>query len=357
MIVVAASDQNDDLASFSNYGATTVDLAAPGVNVLSARPVALPGTTSYVQQASTIYAANGLEYAGLTNGITAAIYDCGLGYRSDFPPAVSNNIALIERGTLYFSEKVANAMAAGAQAAIIYNNTNGNFNGTLQYAGDWIPAVSLSQADGQALLAALPAVGTVVNATDTNAIYQYLDGTSMATPHVAGAVAFAALNFPAEDVTQRIHRILTNVTHVASLQGSVIMGGRLNLGRIVDTDGNGLPDWWEQMYFDHWTGTDPYADADGDGENNLAEWLAGTNPTNAAAYLRLESIGHASTNGFTLQWPSVQGRYYRLLRATNGLSGFNEIVRSNILATPPVNTETDAAATSAMRFYRLQLEP
>ena len=35
VISVAATDSNDQLASFSNYGPTTVDLAAPGVNILS----------------------------------------------------------------------------------------------------------------------------------------------------------------------------------------------------------------------------------------------------------------------------------------------------------------------------------
>ncbi|SIO26764.1 FG-GAP repeat-containing protein [Singulisphaera sp. GP187] len=38
IIVVAATDQSDALASFSNYGATTVDLAAPGVGILSTTP-------------------------------------------------------------------------------------------------------------------------------------------------------------------------------------------------------------------------------------------------------------------------------------------------------------------------------
>jgi subtilisin family serine protease len=38
VISVAASDQNDRLASFSCYGATTVDLAAPGVNIYSTLP-------------------------------------------------------------------------------------------------------------------------------------------------------------------------------------------------------------------------------------------------------------------------------------------------------------------------------
>src|SRR5262245_44389098 len=38
IISVAATDHNDNLASFSNYGATTVDLAAPGLNILSCQP-------------------------------------------------------------------------------------------------------------------------------------------------------------------------------------------------------------------------------------------------------------------------------------------------------------------------------
>ncbi len=35
IIAVAATDQNDNLASFSNYGPSSVDVAAPGVNILS----------------------------------------------------------------------------------------------------------------------------------------------------------------------------------------------------------------------------------------------------------------------------------------------------------------------------------
>ena len=38
VISVAATDQNDQLASFSNYGATTVDIAAPGVSIYSTIP-------------------------------------------------------------------------------------------------------------------------------------------------------------------------------------------------------------------------------------------------------------------------------------------------------------------------------
>jgi hypothetical protein len=126
----------------------------------------------------------------------------------------------------------------------------------------------------------------------------------------------------------------------------------------VDTDSNGLPDWWEQQYFGHLTGTAPSADPDHDGASNLAEFLAGTNPTNYNSALRLTALRAAGTNGVVLEWPGVAGRYYRLLRATNLLNGFGSLVRTNLAATPPLNTTTDAAPASAgPRFYRLELEP
>lgn len=47
IISVAATDENDGLASFSNYGQTTVDLAAPGVNILSSVLTTLYGPGPY----------------------------------------------------------------------------------------------------------------------------------------------------------------------------------------------------------------------------------------------------------------------------------------------------------------------
>ena len=360
MIVVAASDQNDALAGFSNYGATTVDLAAPGVNVLSCLPVALAGELSYVRQSTTVFAADELTFSGLTStsGISGTIYYCGLGNPADFPAAVSNNIALIQRGTLNFSVKVANAMSAGARAVIIFNNVPGTFLGTLGSANNYVPTIGISQADGQTLQALLPAAGTVVNAPDSSQVYQFLNGTSMATPHVAGAVAFAARNFPGDSVSQRIQRILTGVTPVPALAGKTITSGRLNLAGIVDSDHNGLPDWWELQYFTHFTGTNPNADPDGDGASNLAEFLAGTTPTNSASALRLTALRGPVANQVTLRWPSAAGRFYRLLRATNFLSGFSTILQTNLSATPPFNTATDAPPAGVTgTFYRLQLEP
>jgi subtilisin family serine protease len=48
LLCVAATDLNDGLAGFSNYGAESVDLAAPGVKTLSAYPEALVDTSKYL---------------------------------------------------------------------------------------------------------------------------------------------------------------------------------------------------------------------------------------------------------------------------------------------------------------------
>jgi subtilisin family serine protease/fibronectin type 3 domain-containing protein len=52
VIAVAATDHNDDRAIFSNYGATTVDLGAPGVNILSTVPGSSYSTSSGTSMAA-----------------------------------------------------------------------------------------------------------------------------------------------------------------------------------------------------------------------------------------------------------------------------------------------------------------
>ena len=70
----------------------------------------------------------------------------------------------------------------------------------------------------------------------TNA-YESWNGTSMATPHVAGAIGLIAAQYPAETVTQRIDRILNNVDALAALSGRCTTGGRLNVNGAMDASG------------------------------------------------------------------------------------------------------------------------
>ncbi|GAA1577822.1 MULTISPECIES: M28 family peptidase [Kribbella] len=74
---------------------------------------------------------------------------------SDFTGFVAGNIALIQRGTCTFAQKVANAQAAGASAAVIFNEGNPGrtsaFSGSL--AGtEHIPVLFTSYAVGTQLL-------------------------------------------------------------------------------------------------------------------------------------------------------------------------------------------------------------
>ena len=57
VLCVAASDRDDRLAPFSNYGAASVDLAAPGTDILSDQPPSSTGTPQYAFSSGTSMAA------------------------------------------------------------------------------------------------------------------------------------------------------------------------------------------------------------------------------------------------------------------------------------------------------------
>lgn len=78
------------------------------------------------------------------------IVTAGIGRPEEFPTNTTGAIALIERGDLTFAEKVANAEAAGAIGAIIYNDEEGPFIGRLD-AEATIPVVSMPRDDGLTL--------------------------------------------------------------------------------------------------------------------------------------------------------------------------------------------------------------
>lgn len=81
----------------------------------------------------------------------------------------------------------------------------------------------------------LAAPGTAVYSTVTDGGYAWYNGTSMAAPHVTGAVALVAAANPGLDALQIRDRILSTVDRVSMLAGRVATGGRLNLRRAVST--------------------------------------------------------------------------------------------------------------------------
>lgn len=289
-----------------NEGPTTHTIGSPGTaddaitvgSVTNSRELD-PAIQTPVGTIAYLPSADGL---GVNSTISAQIVDIqlsldptGLGC-SAFPSgSLSGSIALIERGACGFSVKGANAAAAGATAAIIYNNAQ---SGGIAYMGGLgsvsIPVVAISNSDGTNLqhyvdshsntqvsidtsqtLVSVPATARVISSfsslgpnmdfsikpdlvavgenvysaatTSTSAtLYNSTgfttgSGTSFSTPMVAGAAAALLQHFPTlQRQPLAIKSLLTttatgNVTVDGTNAANVLQAGSglLNMGNAV----------------------------------------------------------------------------------------------------------------------------
>jgi hypothetical protein len=111
---------------------------------------------------------------------------------------------------------------------------------------------------------------------------------------------------------------------------------------------------WLQYYGLPTDGSADYADSDGDGMNNWQEWVAGTNPTNAASALRILSTSFTDA-GVEVSWQSITDRSYYLQRATDlgGTVDFTTVA-TNIVGLTNTTTCVDSNAVgSGPFFYRI----
>jgi hypothetical protein len=145
-------------------------------------------------------------------------------------------------------------------------------------------------------------------------------------------------------------RPFTNYAIVAT--NAALNSGRLSRSAVItlldDSDGDGLPDNWESAFP---AAGDRNSDADGDGASNWAEYIAGTDPTNALNYLKLELSTGA--NAAALKFGALSNKTYTVeFTDSLGSNPWVKLIDVSTRATNRVESIPDPNWRPS-RFYRL----
>ena len=151
----------------------------------------------------------------------------GAALKAKYPEGLAGKIVLVKRGSLTFQTKFDNIAGSKPAGFIVYNNVPGDSLVVMSLATDGVPAAFISQADGEAMLAAadhhlsvapgkvvapsskysmssfsswgvtpdlrlkpeVAAPGGNIYSSVPGGTYEFMSGTSMATPQMAGVSA------------------------------------------------------------------------------------------------------------------------------------------------------------------------
>jgi subtilisin family serine protease/N-acetylneuraminic acid mutarotase len=269
IVSVGATDDEDLPSLFSNYGASSVDLFAPGENILSTLP-----NLSYVPAAGDYFFDDMESGAGKwaapegTWSITTEKPKGGAHSWSDSPAAdyaddtessITTEAIDLTTGPVHpmFGFGAYYDLGAGADTLLV------------EFSGDdgttWEPVTGLYGSSGgswEAISVPVPSYlrtdqfrarfhlitdsedGAVadgvyiddvgIGASPPSHEYAEWSGTSMATPHVTGSIAVLAAEYPDDGPLERISRIRSGVDVLPQLAGQANTGGRLNFAGSID---------------------------------------------------------------------------------------------------------------------------
>ncbi len=145
-----------------------------------------------------------------------------------------------------------NARSAGHVFVAAAGNSATNNDTTANYPSNYSAdnVVAVASTDHKDLLSSfsnygatqvdLAAPGSGIYSTLPNNRYGSLSGTSMATPHVTGALALVWSADTTQSYSTVISRVLQNVDTVSGLSGKVATGGRLNVAKAVAAAANAV---------------------------------------------------------------------------------------------------------------------
>lgn len=147
------------------------------------------------------------------------------------------------------------------------------------------------------------------------------------------------------------------VKNLANSSPGVLGNPNTTILALADTDADGIPDAWESNYGSDATSLAPGGDLDGDGMKNREEYIAGTDPTNALSYLRVENIQSttSTTQSVRIEFNAISNRTYSVLFCEQpGSPAWSPV--TDVVAAPTNRTVQvfDQRPTNAPpRYYRL----
>ena len=145
-------------------------------------------------------------------------------------------------------------------------------------------------------------------------VYDLVSGAFLAT-NVSGTATLTLTPDAA------IVAVLCPATNAISQSGRKLLVGGVVIdywNGTLDTDHDGLPDWWESRYFGSSTNALPQAAA-ANGLSNLQCYWSGLNPTNPNSTFRAQANIQSGTGHPEISWSSVGGKRYAVEYA-NGLT-------------------------------------
>jgi len=257
VICVAATDEDDQLASFSSYGATTVDIAAPGVHILAPQPALRTVFGDDFESAkgwTAGWAATDEQAFSPTHGFADsphADYANSTTKQSDTPTLDLTGLSGCRaelRLWLDLADSGDEWRLTGTDLDDGIDDVAASATGPAHLAGEWVHGWLLdlrhhsrlrlrlaSNASGHAAGATIDdlLVRCIDPAAAPGQSFDYFSGTSMATPMVSGVAALLWSRNPGLSAGQVRAALLDGADRVPGVAGRVA-SGRLDARAALD---------------------------------------------------------------------------------------------------------------------------